>query len=1289
MNISLTTGVGLVLVPLLLRLLSPWFLGFLLPAFIIVLPLASLGLTFLFAHFLDAKRSRRATNTLAAAATPFAFSSPAAWEALKTRSQWQNSPQTYSPIYPDSPAISQSLNEIIAFILRDFVQVWYKELSSSPVFPNAVGGIIHDSLEALLERATTIDLATLVVRRILPHITNHIDHFRQSEMALRGAGLERKLTQSEELDLLLAGRYASSNSKGKLHPAVDNLSTAFTKQSEEAHLRQLVDKALPLILPETEAASKALVIVAREIVSCSVLYPVMEMLSDPDFWNRIIDQVAGNLIHQQRLITKVRNVLDAQSSRSQNKVSAATPLSAPAERITIHTDARQFESFLRSINRTSSLLDARRLKNDILGEIRRTRTSLANHENEDWISGEKTEDVVAFLDRLYTAKRNVEERIIVLGGGGDDSRQSTYQEAPSKASLSLREILRNPSSLSYFMEFMDRRQRSLLVQFWLTVESFKNPLEPVDVDSDSDSESTSNTSLQKDPGGTIREDILMIHELYFSGPTIHPLLSKIPKKYAESIQGFALAANAGEDINPVTMRKVRKHVLLAQRQLERDMEHDFEDFERSELWHRVVEDSDVSGPSGKKASPVQLHPPPLPSPPPAQRTFPGRPLLSSIMSAGTKSTPNVPQHGVLPRAESSATLPTGISRPETPAASITSPKVIQRTDSHDSTTSQRSKKAPGLDLLMTSPSASTFESSRAPLFDDPDDHAQRKEEQQMEAIQAALSDIMALDGVPDDDPEDGLFGTSNSKRRPVDTRNRIRGRAMFDDDDEDEGESSEETQANGTQPAGDGGVEAEEQHSSFRMPAPGDLHLSYEIGRLGEKIERLRTQDTMIDTFIKKAELTGDTRELRLLNKSKQSLARELRELQFQKTQYEQQESANRLVSERTKVAIAGSTESDEDGSGKSVVRYLVEVQQLAPDGTFASGWVVARRYNEFLALHTKLKEKHALVRGLEFPGKRLVTQFSAGFVDTRRVGLEKYMQSVIAIPKACESEELRAFLSRDSPFETADFPPPTSPTASELPKSSTQAQSGFGTGLVRNVYRTFTESIDDMFFGPSMLDVLIQRLTRQAAELAGLAGTDINEDLVTQALNATFRSSPMTALLQFSGDLKPLDGETSASSFSAPICDLFLAAFELNKENNWLRKQAIVLILQQVLGGTIERKLREVVDQQVLEESRILFFLSVFRDGLWPGGKLKPPSVPRLPEEKMKTRDEANKKLSMAVPDFAANMIGRSNARRGARRIFAVLQNRRLNQHIVYTVVDEVSCYYVVVPTRLYFLAC
>jgi sorting nexin-25 len=350
---------------------------------------------------------------------------------------------------------------------------------------------------------------------------------------------------------------------------------------------------------------------------------------------------------------------------------------------------------------------------------------------------------------------------------------------------------------------------------------------------------------------------------------------------------------------------------------------------------------------------------------------------------------------------------------------------------------------------------------------------------------------------------------------------------------------------------------------------------------------------------------------------------------------------------------------------GKSVVRYLIEVQQLGVDGSFSSGWVVARRYNEFLNMHNKLRDKYGLVRNLEFPGKRLVPHLSTiNFVDTRRVGLEKYLQNLISVPMVCESDELRAFLSRESPF-----------VASEHNTTSNQrgAMGGFsGTDLVRNVYRSVTGSIDDMLFGQSMLDVMILRLTRQAAEFAGIVGSGVtDEDLVAQALDASGKMAP-AALMQLSADLKPLDGESSTSTFSAPICDLLLAIFELNRQNNWLRRQAVVIILQQVLGGTIERKIRETM-KSLLDEPRIMSYLKIFRDGLWPGGKLKPPGVPRTSEERLRTRDEANRKLSSLVPDLAANMIGRSNARRGARQIFAVLQNRRLNQHIVYTVVDEV----------------
>jgi sorting nexin-25 len=41
---------------------------------------------------------------------------------------------------------------------------------------------------------------------------------------------------------------------------------------------------------------------------------------------------------------------------------------------------------------------------------------------------------------------------------------------------------------------------------------------------------------------------------------------------------------------------------------------------------------------------------------------------------------------------------------------------------------------------------------------------------------------------------------------------------------------------------------------------------------------------------------------------------------------------------------------------------------------------------------------------------------------------------------------------------------------------------------------------------------------------------------------------------------------------FVKPICDLFLEVFELNRKSNWLRGRAVVVVLHQLLGGTVER---------------------------------------------------------------------------------------------------------------------
>ena len=493
---------------------------------------------------------------------------------------------------------------------------------------------------------------------------------------------------------------------------------------------------------------------------------------------------------------------------------------------------------------------------------------------------------------------------------------------------------------------MDRRSRSLLVQFWLTVESFKNPLESVESDDSGDDGLNPPSSIS-----TAKEDISMIYELYFSGTPPHSSLSTISSKYVSAIRAFVSEASP----TPTMERKARRSVMLVQRQVEQAMEQDFEEFERSELWFRVVEDVGAS----RVTNSVQ-----------------GQPRKASSASAeslpSSKSkTPSRPQPPQLRSDQSSFTLL---------SPSRTDPSLPDSGSLFKDPQIQGIPTAPSsLDVLMSPFSGSEPDNSRAPLFDDPGGtgKASRESESTIQAIQAALSDIIALDNQETNKPY--FISSPTSSQRYLDVE-------RYPSSSADDVGSTEEDDSRGEgEESGDPSLE------TFHLPGPGDLQLSIEISRLAEKISALQVQDAMLESLLKKAELTGDVQELRLLQKSRSSLNRELRELSFQKTQFEQQEVANRLIPDLTKISIGNSAVGEENG--KSVVRYFVEVQQLSLGGGVGTGWVVARRYNEFLDMHNKLRERHAAVRNLEFPGKRLVTSLSGSFVDLRRAALERYMQ--------------------------------------------------------------------------------------------------------------------------------------------------------------------------------------------------------------------------------------------------------------------------------------------------------
>lgn len=129
---------------------------------------------------------------------------------------------------------------------------------------------------------------------------------------------------------------------------------------------------------------------------------------------------------------------------------------------------------------------------------------------------------------------------------------------------------------------------------------------------------------------------------------------------------------------------------------------------------------------------------------------------------------------------------------------------------------------------------------------------------------------------------------------------------------------------------------------------------------------------------------------------------------------------------------------------------------------------------------------------------------------------------------------------------------------------------------------------------------------------------------------------------------------------FVKPICDLFLETFELNRENNWLRGRAVVVVLHQLLGGTIERKVRDSFASLTSEES-ISRYIDTVKDSMWPGGQLKQVGVERTAAERAKSKKEAAVVIATLIPEVAGSVVGRANAAGAARRLVATVNNPRL----------------------------
>ena len=286
--------------------------------------------------------------------------------------------------------------------------------------------------------------------------------------------------------------------------------------------------------------------------------------------------------------------------------------------------------------------------------------------------------------------------------------------------------------------------------------------------------------------------------------------------------------------------------------------------------------------------------------------------------------------------------------------------------------------------------------------------------------------------------------------------------------------------------------------------------------------------------------------------------------------------------------------------------------------------------------------------------------KFQNDFLHKRRLALEKYLRGLLLLPDVCRSRELRAFLSQSAMSPGGD-------NSSDVDDKK---------DIMTRLYNSVSDGMEDILGNIPVLDQL------------SVAGQNLLSAATSQliTLPATISEDPLTAA-EAEAELNAFE-DRELEPFVKPICDIFLEVFELNRGNNWLRGRAVVVVLHQLLGGTIERKVRDNFKQLVQEDS-IIKYVNLLKDAMWPGGQLKRDAKPRSASDKSKSRTEASLMLATLIPDLAASVVGRVNAQAASRRIFATFNNQRLkyvqpfhcpsaranlrSAHLAFTLLDEV----------------
>lgn len=458
-----------------------------------------------------------------------------------------------------------SINEIIDLVIRDFIKAWFTSISEDENFPIEVKYQLTSIINELKTRLSNIDFPNFLVIEILPLITKHYTTFVNSYETVIGEENLNNLTGSDELNLKIANEF---NLIKPLHKFI-SIKNIDNFNQQEIFSRDLAEKIIPKLIYSNEINSLLNSILIRELLTNLIFLPVIKMITESDFWNQLLINIILPLLKDRDQVREVKNIIDKEYNSSNGE---STTNSLLSNKITPSMKQQDFEKYLRNIISCQSIPMLKQLKYFVNVQI--TRILKINS---------KSEKFIRYKKRLFITKELIDKKLKELGDpniiiNSNDFLLSSKENFNNyNKNLSLEQILNNPSYLSIFMEFMEQRKRLILLQYWLTVNGIKDPLE-----------NPNDTDLIKQPTQIDENsinDIKSIFNIYFNIKIL-----KIDMNIYKKVNDFIRSVDSGNgkyDLEEYI--EVRNSILLLQNEILKRMEKtDLNDFKKSDYFLKLL-----------------------------------------------------------------------------------------------------------------------------------------------------------------------------------------------------------------------------------------------------------------------------------------------------------------------------------------------------------------------------------------------------------------------------------------------------------------------------------------------------------------------------------------------------------------------------------------------------------------------------------------------------------------------------------------------------------------------------